>query len=131
MRADRRAAHDYGTAGKHVGTVTAKLHDRSALCDNILGNVLTSDNRISLTVTTSPAGNVFRPGDPQTGIVNLHVRVKNTSDPSVARGVVLFKGANVLSCDTEIRVGSSTLRSRPRSTCSIARRRSTRPVRTT
>jgi len=88
---------DYGTAGKHVGTVTVKLHDGSALCDNILGNVLTSDNRISLTVTTSPAGNVFRPGDPQTGIVNLRVRVKNISDPSVARGVVLFKGANVLS----------------------------------
>jgi len=100
---------DYSTAGKHVGTVTVNLHDGSALCDNILGNVLTSDNRISLTVTTSPAGNVFRPGDPQTGIVNLRVRVKNISDPSVARGVVLFKGANVLSCNTEIRVGSSTL----------------------
>ncbi len=100
---------DYGTPGKHVGTVTVELHDGSALCDNILGNVLTSDNRISLTVTTTPQGNVFRPGDPQTGVVNLRVRVKNTSDPSVARGVVLFKGANVLSCETDIRIGSSTL----------------------
>jgi hypothetical protein len=99
---------EYATAGKHIGTTTVQLHDGSALCDNILGNVLTSDNRISLTVTTAPQG-VFRPGDPQTGVVNLRVRVKNTSDPAVARGVVLLEGANVLSCDTEIKVGTSTL----------------------
>jgi hypothetical protein len=99
---------DYGTAGKHTGTVTVQLHDGSALCDSIVGNVLTSDNRISLSVTTTPQG-TFHPGDPSTGTVNVRVRVKNTSDPSVARGVVLLKGANVLSCDTEIKVGSSTL----------------------
>lgn len=100
---------DYTSAGKHVGTVTVHLHDGSALCDNVLGIVGTSDNRISLSVTTAPAPGTFLPGDPRTGNVNFNVRVKNVSDPAVARGVVLFKGAGVLTCDSEIKVGTSTL----------------------
>jgi hypothetical protein len=100
---------DYTTPGKHVGMVTVHLHDGSVLCDNVLGVVGTSDNHISLSVTTDPAPGTFRPGDPRTGNVDLHVRVKNVSDPAVARGVVLFKGAGVLTCQSEIKVGSSKL----------------------
>lgn len=100
---------DYSSAGKHVGTTTVELHDGSALCDNVLANVLSSDNRISLSVTTNPNPGTFRPGDPRTGNVDLHVRVKNVSNPAVARGGVLFKGGGVLTCETEIRVGSSKL----------------------
>jgi hypothetical protein len=100
---------DYGSAGKHTGTLTVHLHDGSALCDNIFAKVDTSDNHMKLDVKTNPTPGLFKPGDPRTGNVTLHVLVKNVSDPSVAKGVILFKGAGVLSCDTEIRVGDSTL----------------------
>ncbi len=103
------AVLEYSTGGKHVGTLTVNLHDGSALCDNIAVDVLTSDNRIKLDVKTNPPPGTFRPGDSRSGTVALHVRVTNTSDPNVARGVVLFEGASVLTCDTEVRVGDSKL----------------------
>lgn len=104
-----QAVLEYNTAGKHVGTLTVNMHDGSALCDNIAVDVLASDNRIKLDVKTNPPPGTFRPGDPRSGTVALHVRVTNTSDPRVARGGVLFEGAGVLTCDTEVRVGDSKL----------------------
>src|SRR5262249_9558226 len=104
-----QAALVYRTPGKHVASVTVGLSDGSALCDNVLANVRTSVNSLQLRVTRTPTRAAYRPGDPATGTVHLLVHVKNVSDPAAGgRGSVLFLG-KILSCDTEVRAGESTL----------------------
>jgi len=98
----------YQTPGKHVATVAVELADGSALCDNLLADVQSAVNRIAIEVITNPKRTSYRPGDPQSGNVSLRVRVKNVSDPATGSGILL-EGANVLSCETSIRVGKSEL----------------------
>lgn len=97
----------YSTAGKHVATAEATLSDGSALCDNLLANVESAINRIRVEVSRTPQRGSYTPGDPTTGNVAVRVRVKNVSG---AQGsAVLLEGESVLSCETEVRIGSTEL----------------------
>ena len=98
----------YSTAGKHVATAEATLSDGSALCDNLLANVESATNRIRVEVSRTPKRGSYRPGDPASGSVSVRVRVKNTGKPQQGSGVLL-EGAGVLTCDTEVRTGATTL----------------------
>lgn len=93
----------YTEGGKHLAMLRVELADQSALCDNLTVNVTTSPKNFTLDVTTDPSKHAFTPGEP----VTLHVRVKNTSPPSDLPGI-LFVGS-VVSCETEVRIGDSTL----------------------
>jgi hypothetical protein len=98
----------YSTAGKHVATAEATLGDGSALCDNLLANVESAVNRIRVEVSRTPKRGSYRPGDPAIGTVSVRVRVKNTGNRQQG-SAVLLEGASVLTCDTEVRTGSTTL----------------------
>ncbi len=97
----------YDTGGKHTAKLQVDLDDGSALCDNLTVNVRVSPHSIELDVSTTPKSSVFIPGDPTRGSPALRVRARNTS-PDVIGGGVLFTG-NVLSCETEAKVGGTTL----------------------
>ena len=89
--------------GKQLTELQVSLADGSALCDKLTVNVRTTDNSISVDVSTTPPAGTFVPGDPLRGNPRLRARVRNTG-----LGTVLLAG-NVLEVETEARVGGNTL----------------------
>jgi len=89
--------------GKQLTELQVSLADGSALCDKLTVNVRTTDNSISVDVSTTPPAGTFIPGDPIRGKPFLRARVRNTG----LGGVIL--AADVLKVETEARVGGTTL----------------------
>src|SRR5262249_40983939 len=93
----------YTSGGKHVASLKAQLSDGSAFCDKLTVDVRTTTITAAPDVTTSPSRHTFSPGES----VTLRVRLHNTS-PAGSGGNILITG-NAASCQTEVKVGASTL----------------------
>ena len=104
---DACAEVDYMSMGTFLPTVAAEFDDGSALCDNMTVHVLLCSGDLRLDVTPKPKLAVYDPAKPNRSIVELVVRLTNTSK---ARGNLPacpfeFRGANVLSCAEALKVG--------------------------
>lgn len=97
----------YNVGGKQVASATALLTDGSALCDKMTVNVRTTTIVPKLDISLAPKRGQYVPGDPASGFVNLRVRLRNASPPGSGGNILLV--GNVLMCDTEARVGPSTI----------------------
>ena len=98
---------DYSVAGKPLASATAIFEDQSALCDNLTVNIRTTTIIPKLEVSLSPKRGQYVPGDATRGSVNLRVTLHDVS-PRGSGGNILLKG-NILTCDSEVRVGRSTI----------------------
>jgi len=101
---------DYTVGGRFVPTVAAKFADGSALCDNMTVQILTCNPGLRLDVKPKPKLSTYDPATPARSDVEVVVQLTNTSKP--ARGLppcgFELRGANILSCDEELKVGSVT-----------------------
>jgi hypothetical protein len=93
----------YSAGGKFVASVRGEVSDGSALCDKLTVNVRTTTISSKLDVTTSPKGPTFAAGSS----VNLRVKLHNTSPPGSGGSILLL--GNILDCQTDVKVGKSTL----------------------
>ena len=91
-------------AGAHVPVVKVHLSDNSALCDKLAVRVTATPKMFSVDVTTNPKRLVFTPGES----VGVQVLVRNTS-PRGGNRNILFQGADALTCDSEVKIGKTTL----------------------
>jgi hypothetical protein len=98
---------DYSVGGKPRASATAVLMDGSALCDGLTVNIRTTTIIPKLEVSLSPKRGQYVPGDPRSGSVNLRVTLRDASPPG-SGGNILLKGS-ILTCDSEVRVGRSTI----------------------
>jgi hypothetical protein len=97
----------YTQVGRFVAAVQEKFTDGSALCDNATVRVLSADIRPRLRVTATPRRTTYVPDDPGSGTVHLRVTLENAS-PRQGGGGILLIGANVLTCEAEVRVGGTS-----------------------
>lgn len=93
----------YTAGGKHLAKLRANLADGSALCDNLTVDVRTTTITAALEVTATPSGRPYVPGES----VDLRVRLRNTSPPGSGGNILLL--GPLLTCETEVKVGKSTL----------------------
>jgi hypothetical protein len=99
----------YDTGGKHKAVLRVDFDDGSALCDALTVNVRTAPLVFDVDVTTKPSVSAaFVPGDPKRGTPVLTVRAKNNTAPDVVGGGIVLSG-NVLTCETEAKVGGTLL----------------------
>ena len=96
----------YTSGGKHLASATAVLEDGSALCDKLAVNVRVTTIVPKLEVSLVPKRSIYIPGNPVSGSVNLRVRLRNASPQ---RGGNILLTGNVLTCESEVRIGPSTL----------------------
>jgi hypothetical protein len=82
----------------------------AAICDNITVNVATCNPGGRLEVIPSPRRRKYDPQNPGQANVDLRVRLTNTSVPKggLPACPFLLRGANVLSCTSQLKVGSVT-----------------------
>ena len=98
---------DYSVGGRPVASATAIFEDQSALCDKLTVNIRTTTIIPKLEVSLSPKRGQYVPGDATRGSVNLRVTLHDVSPPG-SGGNILLKGS-ILTCDSEVRVGRSTI----------------------
>jgi len=97
----------YGAAGKFVPLGSVVFKDGSQLCDKMTVSVLTAPLQVKLDVSIAPKRRQYVPGDPARGSVHVRVQLRNTSPPAPLNNILIL--GNALTCDSEVRIGSTTI----------------------
>ena len=97
----------YNTGGKFVPVGSVVFKDGSQLCDKMTVSVLTAPLQVKLDVSITPRRRQYVPGDPARGSAHVRVRLRNTSPPAPLNNILIL--GNALTCDSEVRVGSTTI----------------------
>jgi hypothetical protein len=96
--------------GRFIVVLTLFFEDNSALCDNITVRVAECSGDGRLDIIPRPKRSVYDPANPNQANVDLTVRLTNTSKPKGGLPACgfLLRGADVLSCSSELKLGSVT-----------------------